>query len=110
MWQLLHFATGCVICSHSDYIVQIAILKLSIHFPAAAEPDKRRKILNIRYPDANDEVSAALNSMSGLAIRESLRVGNYAELASQARANRRSINGHVLALLESTVQQYQTNL
>jgi hypothetical protein len=70
----------------------------SIHFPAAEEPDGRRKVLRLRVDAETPELAESLVQRSSSELRSALGC-NYAELATSAQTARRSINAQAISIL-----------
>jgi DNA modification methylase len=70
----------------------------SIHFPAAEEPDGERKVLRLRLNGEAPDLADSLLQRSSSELRSALGC-NYAELATTAQAERRSISAQAISIL-----------
>lgn len=70
----------------------------SIYFPAAEEPDGRRKVLRLRLDAEAPELADTLVQRSSSELRSALGC-SYAELTTSAQAARRSINAQAISIL-----------
>lgn len=84
-------------------------METSIHFPAANEPDGKRKVHRLRLGDASVPVKKELSTLSSCEIRELVAVKSYDQLRTQAKKYRRSINAHLIHILSKKINIKQTS-
>jgi len=69
---------------------------LSINFPADLEPDNKRRVLRLELGKRFSKLESKIKNISSSALKEMIRVDNFASLQARAESHRQSVNSYVL--------------